>query len=209
MAFDVTFEIKDSNSQPIQNASVVFNGNTILSDVLGVATFTNVAIGSDLPYSVTLVSYVTQSGVVNVVDDNIVKNIVMVSVPIIINEPMINYSIQLNRGYIDFNLDTKISVYSTDYSSVSLDIKLFNTIENKAFDITGKSINLKFKLPDNTFLNKTAKIKDALTGMCYYLLTQSEVTQIGRYLVEVKLIDAENDSLVVGKFSYTVVNPMI
>ena len=73
-AYTVSFTIKDVVKGTIKDAvgvllpgaSVTFNGQTVISNASGVATFTNVAVGNGLRYSVSKDGYQQASGTANV-----------------------------------------------------------------------------------------------------------------------------------------------
>ncbi len=74
-AYDVTIGVTfDSN--PIENATVEFNGNTMTTNASGMAQFTDVATG-DHTYSISMAGYGLSTGTISVVDANVVENITL------------------------------------------------------------------------------------------------------------------------------------
>lgn len=78
-AYTVAFNIKDAGGTPLPGASVVFNGQTAVSDAGGTVTFTNVAPGSNIPYSASKDGYNNTSGTVSVAANG-AQNVILTAV---------------------------------------------------------------------------------------------------------------------------------
>jgi gliding motility-associated-like protein len=64
--YTVTFTVKDAANAPVSGASVTFKGQTVASNTSGVATFTNIAAGTNLPYDAKKSGYNNASGTLTV-----------------------------------------------------------------------------------------------------------------------------------------------
>jgi len=71
-AKQVTFTVEDGDENALEDAEVIFNGETKSSAADGTAVFTNVAEADGHPYSVTLATYDDETGTVDVDGDEAV-----------------------------------------------------------------------------------------------------------------------------------------
>jgi gliding motility-associated-like protein len=78
--YSVTFTVKDATEALVADASVTFNGQTVASNASGIATFTNVAGGSNLAYTATRTGFNNASGTITVTSVNVAQNIVLTAV---------------------------------------------------------------------------------------------------------------------------------
>jgi gliding motility-associated-like protein len=78
--YAVTFTVKDATNALMSGASVTFNGQTLTSNASGVVSFTNVAAGTNLPYTATKTGFNTSTGSVNVTSANVAQNITLSAV---------------------------------------------------------------------------------------------------------------------------------
>jgi len=77
--YTVSLTLKDGNNTPVSGASVTFNGRTLTSDANGVVTFTNVAPGSNLSYTVSKTGFNPASGSVSLTSSSVAQNLVLVA----------------------------------------------------------------------------------------------------------------------------------
>jgi hypothetical protein len=85
--YTVTFIITDG-THAIENASVLFNSETIYTNSNGYAVFSDVLPGNGLPYIVSKAGYNSFNGALNVVNQNVEQNIVLseaVSVDVVLS----------------------------------------------------------------------------------------------------------------------------
>jgi gliding motility-associated-like protein len=75
--YSVTFTVKSANNVLVSDASVTFNGQTLSSNASGVATFTNIASGTDLPYSVSKAGFNSVSASLSVTTSNVTQNVAL------------------------------------------------------------------------------------------------------------------------------------
>ena len=77
--YSVTYTISDSVGL-IEDATVNFNSQTVLTNASGVAVFTGVQIGNNQPFSVVNGGYTTYYGSVSVVDANVTQAVTIVAI---------------------------------------------------------------------------------------------------------------------------------
>ncbi|HBS85019.1 MAG: hypothetical protein A2W91_07270 [Bacteroidetes bacterium GWF2_38_335] len=77
--YSVTFNVSDGTS-PIEGASVTFNGLTQPTNLSGQTIFTNVNVGTLLPYSISAANYNSTGGTLDVVDQNVTQNVTMIGI---------------------------------------------------------------------------------------------------------------------------------
>ncbi len=70
-AYDITFNVTDGTN-PVENATVTFNGSAVYTDASGIAVFNNVEEGTGLTYWVTKTGYENANGTVDVDADKTV-----------------------------------------------------------------------------------------------------------------------------------------
>jgi gliding motility-associated-like protein len=75
--YTVTFTLKDANNAPVSGASVTFNGQILTSNANGVVTFTNVAPGTSLSYSISKDGFNPASGFLSAAASNVAQNLVL------------------------------------------------------------------------------------------------------------------------------------
>lgn len=104
--YTVTFHVTDDGAD-VENASVVFNEETILTDSDGLAVFEEVLPGEDLSYTITKAGFADVEGTVTVVDEDITEEVALVeayTVTFSVNdgtEPIVGAAIEFNGGTID------------------------------------------------------------------------------------------------------------
>jgi len=77
--YTVTFNVSDGTN-PIQNAAVTFNSQNKNTDASGIAVFTEVDPGNNLPWSVSKTGYNSENGTLNIVNTDVDKNVTLTEI---------------------------------------------------------------------------------------------------------------------------------
>jgi|GEM_PF-747850 len=93
--YTVSFTVKDAANGPVSGASVVFKGQTVASNANGLATFSNIASGSNLSYSISKTGFDPASGSLSVASSDIAQNVVLVASPVTVPNPELNPNAEL------------------------------------------------------------------------------------------------------------------
>jgi len=120
--YSVQFSVLDLNSyNPVQGASIAFNGTTLLTDMNGNATFTGIApSATDYSYTVTgPTTYNVVTGAVTLAststDANLATNNV-VAVSAMLTSPSIYVALTSSGGFMPYYSDATISIDGVNYA---------------------------------------------------------------------------------------------
>ena len=106
--YTVTFNVTDG-TDPLEGATVTFNGQSMDTDITGAAVFTDIEAGTGLAYTVTKSGYSNGSGTLDVVDADVIENVAL---------SMVFYSVTFNvsdglnpleGAEVNFNSEVKTS----------------------------------------------------------------------------------------------------
>ncbi len=75
----VKFTVVDGQGGPIENAEIIFNGETLYSGINGQIVFSGVNIADSMSYNVTIDGYYTQDGTVDVTENGASETITLVA----------------------------------------------------------------------------------------------------------------------------------
>jgi len=106
---DVTFKIQDQNGNPLQNAQITLNNNTLFSDENGDAVFVDIDGGENQLFRVLLNGYQTIDSSLNVGDSDLVVQITLYRIATITFIVEDKYLEPVNMATVVFNDDTLYS----------------------------------------------------------------------------------------------------
>ena len=172
VTYTVTFVINDGTN-PVENASINFDSQDILTDINGHAVFNNVPAGNNMPYTIVKSGFNTNNGTLNINSDvyQTISLTTSVNVEVLLSlsgikispNPFKNFT--LIEFYIDKMSDVEINIYSYQgqiIKSFKLDNLpagnhqvIWNASDNSSKKVSNGIYFIKIKSENGT---KTAKI---------------------------------------------------
>lgn len=104
--YDVTFNI-DDNGSPVQDAVVDFYWNQLNTDSTGAVTFSNITSNNGIAYTITKSGFVTENGTVDVINQDVIKDITLTPETYSVNFTVNAEGIQASGATVDFNGQTQ------------------------------------------------------------------------------------------------------
>jgi hypothetical protein len=113
--YTVTFNVSDGNN-PISDANVIFNSQNINTNTYGQAVFTEVSPGNSLPWSVSKTGYITETGNLNVLNDNYTQNVTLSQLTYNVTFIISDGSQPIQNADVTFNSENLL----TDYNGIAI-----------------------------------------------------------------------------------------
>ncbi|MCF6365095.1 MAG: carboxypeptidase regulatory-like domain-containing protein [Bacteroidales bacterium] len=104
VTYTVTFNV-DDGTNPIENAVVNFNSQSVNTDIIGQAVFTNINVVSNSPYSITKSGFNTYDGFISVVDNDVIENVSMSETSYTVTFNITDGTNPIENANINFNTE--------------------------------------------------------------------------------------------------------
>lgn len=106
--YDVTFNVKNTENKPIENAGINFNSQNKVTNAAGTVTFTGVGVNDDISYTVSGSGYITENSTVSVINKNETVNVILDTLVYDMTFKVLNPTdIPLENATVNFNGEEK------------------------------------------------------------------------------------------------------
>gem|GEM_PF-2921994 len=78
ITYDAIFVVKDLGGNPLVDATVVLNYDSLTTDSTGTAIFRNYIPENNIPYKVSKSGYYDTTGIISIIDTNVTENVVLI-----------------------------------------------------------------------------------------------------------------------------------